>query len=275
MSTNRLKGRKALVTGSGTGIGREIALEYAREGADVVFHYSRSPGGAHSGVAEAEALGVRASAVQADFNNLDDVRRLADEAVAALGGIDLLVNNAGITMNLPFEQVTPEQFDTLYRVNVRAQFFLTQRLLAPLEQARGVVINLSSVHAYQGMREHSVYAGTKGAIVSYTRELAVELATRGIRVVGLAPGGVWVENTTKAAAGQDLSAQLGSSIPCGFVALPPDIAKVAVFLATGDARYFLGQTLIVDGGTTSWLPFGEQWSQPLEAKFGKGYVPGL
>ncbi|MCL5099347.1 MAG: SDR family oxidoreductase, partial [Candidatus Omnitrophica bacterium] len=157
---------------------------------------------------------------------------------------------------------------------VRAQFFLTQRLLAALEEARGVVVNLTSIHAYQGMREHSVYAGTKGAIVSYTRELAVELAPRGVRVVGLAPGGVWVENTTKAM-GKANPEEHGKGIPCGFVGMPIDIAKVAVFLASPEARYILGHTLIVDGGTTAWMPFGEQWRTPLNAQFGKGYVPGL
>jgi NAD(P)-dependent dehydrogenase (short-subunit alcohol dehydrogenase family) len=274
MPDKRLQGRKALVTGAGTGIGREIALEFARQGADVVFHYSHSSAGVESAMAEAINLGIRAQAARADFNELDEVKGLADDAVAFLGGMDLLVNNAGITMNLPFEQVTPEQFDTLYRVNIRAQFFLTQRLLAPLETAHGVVINLTSIHAFEGMREHSVYAGTKGAIVSYTRELAIELATRGVRVVGLAPGGVWVENTTKAT-GQTVSEEHGRNIPCGFMGLPPDIAKVAVFLATEDARYILGQTLIVDGGTTSWLPFGEQWSKPLAGRYGQGYVSGL
>lgn len=274
MSPHRLSGRKALVTGAGTGIGREIGLEFARQGADVVFHYAHSPTGAHSAVEEATALGVRATSMRADFNSLAEVQRLADEACQFLTGVDLLVNNAGITMNLPFEKVTPEQFDTLYGVNIRAQFFLTQRLLAALESGRAVVINLTSIHAYQGMREHSVYAGTKGAIVSYTRELAVELAPRGIRVVGLAPGGVWVENTTKAL-GQTTPEKHGKNIPCGFVGLPPDIAKVAVFLATEDARYILGHTLIVDGGTTAWMPFGEQWAMPLQGQFGKGYVPGL
>ena len=153
-------------------------------------------------------------------------------------------------------------------------FFLTQRLVRALESSRGVVINLTSVHAYEGMREHSVYAGTKGAIVSYTRTLAVELAARGIRVVGIAPGGVWVENTTKVM-GQTNPEEHGAHIPCGSVGVPPDIANVAVFLATEDARYILGQTLVVDGGTTAWLPFGEQWKGPLNARFGQGYVPGL
>jgi len=270
----KLRGKKALVTGAGTGIGREIALEFARQGADVVFHYSSSPQGAEAASAEAVQLGVRATTAQADFNEVEEVRSLAKEAMDFLGGLDILVNNAGITMNLPFGEVTPEQFDTLYRVNVRAQFFLTQSLADALETARGVVINLTSVHAYEGMREHTVYAGTKGAIVAYTRTLAVELATRGIRVLGIAPGGVWVENTSKVMR-QTNPDELGRNIPCGFVGLPADIAKVAAFLATEDARYILGQTLVVDGGTTSWLPFGEQWKAPLNARFGQGYVPGL
>lgn len=270
----RMQDKRVLVTGSDTGIGRGVALEFAREGAAVALHYPHDAVGAHAAVEEIRSAGGKAAAFKADFNDIAQVKALVPQVQEYLGGLDVLVNNAGITMNLPFEKVTAEQFDTLYRVNVRAQFFLTQRLVGALERGRAVVINLTSIHAFEGMREHSVYAGTKGAIVAYTRELAVELAPRGIRVVGLAPGGVWVENTTKVM-GQTNPEAHGKNIPCGFVGLPPDIAKVAVFLATDDARYILGQTLIVDGGTTSWLPFGEQWAKPLNAQFGQGYVPGL
>jgi len=191
-----------------------------------------------------------------------------------LGGMDVLVNNAGITMNRPFEKVEPAQFDQLYHVNVRAPFFLTQALLPALVEAQGAVINLSSVHAYEGYPEHSVYAGTKGALVAYTRELAIELALQGVRVNAIAPGSVVVENHYKAMPDLDLEAG-GRAIPCGFVGEPPDIAKVAVFLASADARYIVGQTLIVDGGTTSWMPFSDAFRQPMGAQFGRGYVPGL
>nr|MBA2706549.1 SDR family oxidoreductase [Gemmatimonadaceae bacterium] len=136
------------------------------------------------------------------------------------------------------------------------------------------VINLTSIHAFQGKQEHSVYAGTRGAIVAFNRQLAIELAASGIRVNAIAPGSVEVENYYTAIPGYDPH-KAGRGIPAGFVGQPIDIARVAVFLASDDARYIVGQTLIVDGGTTSWMPFGEGFRGPLNAKFGQGYVPGV
>ena len=272
--TPRMAGKRVLVTGSGTGIGREIALEFGREGAEVVLHYSHSKDGAASATEELHQLGVRAAVFQADFAQVEEVRRLGRQTLDFLGGLDALVNNAGITMNRPFEKVEPEQFDLLYQVNVRAPFFLTQTLLPALVESQGAVINLSSVHAFEGYPEHSVYAGTKGALVAYTRELAIELALKGVRVNAIAPGSVVVENHYKAIPDLDLEAG-GRAIPCGFVGQPLDIARVAVFLASADARYIVGQTLIVDGGTTSWMPFSDGFRQPMGVQFGRGYVPGL
>jgi NAD(P)-dependent dehydrogenase (short-subunit alcohol dehydrogenase family) len=205
---------------------------------------------------------------------VEEVRRLGRQTLEFLGGLDALINNAGITMNRPFEKVEPEQFDRLYHVNVRAPFFLTQALLPALVESQGAVINLSSVHAFEGYPEHSVYAGTKGALVAYTRELAIELALKGVRVNAIAPGSVVVENHYKAMPDLDLEAG-GRNIPCGFVGVPLDIARVAVFLASADARYIVGQTLIVDGGTTSWMPFSDAFRQPMGVQFGRGYVPGV
>jgi NAD(P)-dependent dehydrogenase (short-subunit alcohol dehydrogenase family) len=267
-----------LVTGAGTGIGRGIALAFARQGAAVAVHHSHSAAGAEAVVKEITDAGGKAAAFKADFAEVAPLRALASEAVAYLGGLDVLVNNAGITMNRPFDKITAEQFDRLYAVNVRAPYFLTQAALPDLERSRGVVINLSSIHAYEGYTEHSIYAGTRGAIVSFTRQLAVELAPRGVRVVGIAPGAVPVENHFKAMPGVDVDQALrdtGKCIPCGFAGRPEDIANVVLFLASEGARYVVGQTLVVDGGTTSWMPFGEQFKQPMSVQFGQGYVPGL
>ena len=274
--SKKMEGKRVLVTGAGTGIGRGVALEFCREGADVVFHYSRSREGADAAVQEARDEGARkVAAVHADFRQPQAARDLARRAVEFLGGVDVLINNASITMNLPFEQVEPEQFDALYNVNVRSMFFLTQAVLPGMvEQGGGVVINFSSVHAFEGYQEHSVYAGTKGAIVAFTRELAVELAPKRIRVNAIAPGAVEVENHHVVIPNYDAEA-MGNLIPSGFVGQPHDVARVAVFLASDDARYIVGQTLIVDGGTTSWMPFGDGFRKPMGCHFGKGYVAGL
>jgi glucose 1-dehydrogenase/3-oxoacyl-[acyl-carrier protein] reductase len=265
--TKSLRGKKVLVTGAGTGIGREVALELAREGAAVALHYSPSDTGAQSAVRAIRRAGGRAQAFGADFREPEAVAQLGRAALQFLGGLDLLVNNAGITMSNAFADVTPAEFDLLYAVNVRAPFFLTQAMLAPLRRRRGGIINLSSIHAFRGLPQHAVYAGTKGAIVAYTRELAIELAPQGIRVNAIAPGLVVVENYYKTMPRYDAKAH-GRLIPAGFVGAPRDVARAVVFLASPDARYIVGQTLVIDGGTTAWMPFSDGFRQP--PPFGRG-----
>jgi len=276
-NAERLAGKRVLVTGAGNGLGSGIALQCAREGAAIAVHYSSSSAGASKIVAEIRAAGGKAAAFAADLGDLDEVARLAESACQFLGGLDVLVNNAGITFNVPFAKVTPEQFDQLYRVNVRGGFFLIQAVLQQLETSQGAVVNITSIHALEGMPEHSIYAGTKGAIVAYTRSLAIELGGLGVRVNAIAPGCVPVANYGQALGDYDIE-EMGRNIPAGYVGTPADIGKAVVFLASEDGRFMLGQTLVLDGGTTSWMPFNDQFRQSLSEQgiqFGKGYVPGL
>jgi 3-oxoacyl-[acyl-carrier protein] reductase len=243
----------------------------------VAVHYSHDPQEAAEVVAEIRSMGGQAQAFRADFSDTNAVRTLAEEARNYLGEVDLLVNNAGIIFNAPVENVTTIQFETLYRVNVQAGFFLVQELLPSLRKQRGAVVNIASIHALEGRREHSVYAGAKGAVVAMTRALAIELAPQGVRMNAIAPGCIPVTSYAKAVGPIDVE-QMGREIPAGCVGTPQDIGKAVVFLASDDSKFILGQTLVVDGGTTSWMPFGEQFHDSMAEKgqqFGRGYLPGV
>jgi NAD(P)-dependent dehydrogenase (short-subunit alcohol dehydrogenase family) len=275
----RLQGKKTLVTGSDTGIGHEIGLEFARQGADVVFHYVQDDSGVKAAIKEVHSLGRKAAAFQADFNVLDQVTRLADLAGEFLGGVNCLVNNAGVTMNRPFLKVTPEQFDKMFHINFRGQYFLTQRVVEDmLKRGGGVICNMSSVHGLQGVPEHSVYAGTKGAIIAYTRSLAVELAYRGIRVNAIAPGWITVENYFKCIPGftKEMADEAGyAAIPVARCGEPLDIARLAAFLCSDDASFIVGQTIVADGGTTALMSLVSDFRKESTNTFGRGYIPGV
>ncbi|MBS1851606.1 MAG: SDR family oxidoreductase [Acidobacteria bacterium] len=267
-------GKRALVTGAGTGIGRSIALELAREGADVMLHHSHEAGGALAAVEEIRSHGGKAAVLPGDLSRMGDIHALAKGTLRFLGGIDILVNNAGISMNEPFATVTVEQFDLLYAVNIRAMYFLTQALLPGLiSGGNGTVINMSSIQALAGNSENSVYGGTKGAVISFSRHLAIELAPKGVRVNAIAPGAIEVESYYLAMPDFDPQS-FGRKIPAGMVGQPWDVARAVVFLASEDARYIIGHTLIVDGGTSAWHAFSEDFRKPSTAVWGKGYVKG-
>ena len=267
---------RVLVTGAGTGIGREIALEFGRRGYDVALHYSQSSVGADSAVRQLETLGARARAFQADLSDLGQLNKLATDAGTFLGGIDSLINNAGITFNRPFAEVTPEQFDRLYQVNVRAGFFLTQRVAEDmLRRGGGTVCNITSIHGLAGAPEHALYAGTKGAIIAQTRALAVELAHRGVRVNAIAPGWVTVENYAQAIPGFDpvqAEREAQRTLPLGRSGTPLDIARLAVFLCSKESEFVVGQTLVADGGTTALMSLFPDFRSPGSARFGTQYL---
>ncbi|MCC6861585.1 MAG: SDR family oxidoreductase [Bryobacterales bacterium] len=275
----RFLGKKVIVTGSGTGIGREIALEFGRQGADVALHYAHSGAGADSAAGEIRAMGRRAEAFGADLAGLENVFQFAGRALDFLGGVDCLINNSGITMNKPLLKVTPEQYDVIYNVNVRAQFFLMQRAAAYMvEHGGGAIVNLTSVHGLAGAPEHSVYAGTKGAIIAQTRVLGIELAHKGVRVNAIAPGWVVVENHSRAVPGSTVeSAMEGArdAVPLGRPGFPVEIAKLATFLCSDDAQFIVGQTIVADGGTTALMSLIRDFRSESSARFGTGYVPGV
>jgi glucose 1-dehydrogenase/3-oxoacyl-[acyl-carrier protein] reductase len=253
----KLAGKKALITGAGTGIGREVALEFSRQGADVVLHYSASKSGAESVVEEIKARDCKALSIQADLGQVSECFRLVDAAAEFLGGLDILVNNAGITEVWDFMAVTQEQFDHLYHVNIRGEFFCAQQAVRHMLKAgKGAIVNMTSVHGFAGMLGHSVYAGTKGAIIAWTREAACELAGRNIRMNAVAPGWIEVESHYVKYEGYDVQSG-GQRIPRKRVGQPLDVAKACVYLASDDADFVIGQTLIVDGGTLALMTLSE------------------
>jgi NAD(P)-dependent dehydrogenase (short-subunit alcohol dehydrogenase family) len=261
-----LEGKLVLVTGAGTGIGRGVALELARQGAEVVLHYATSAQGAQAAVAQIEAMGRRAIAIQADLGVVAECRRVVDEAAAFLGGLDGLVTNSGVTLTLDFFDVTEEDFNRNYDLNVRGEFFCVQQavkhILARGEALRlqfperpwagGSVVTVSSVHGLVGSPGHSVYAGTKGAINAFTRELAVELCPRHIRLNVLAPGTIEVPSYWKIDPGYTREAG-NKIVPWGRVGLPEDVGYLAAYLMADVSEFMTGQVLYFDGGLTATM----------------------
>lgn len=248
MSTNGL--RKALVTGAGMGIGQGIALELARQGYAVAVQYASSRAGAEETVAEIHAEGGTAVAIGGDLRVVSECRRVVDEAASALGGLNALVNNAGVTRSTPFTETTEETYAEMFELNIRGYYFCAQRAVKYLEQEEGgAIVNISSIHAYSGYSGHTAYAATKGAINAFTRTLAIELAARRIRVNCIGPGLVEVPRYFD---NPDYTREGGNkAVPIGRVGLPHDIGTVAAFLCSPGAGYVTGQVIYVDGGSTS------------------------
>ena len=222
---------------------------------------SQDDKGAESAVEEIRAMGRRATVFQADLGQVQACFDLVDQAVEFLGGIDILMNNAGITISHNFLEVTPEEFDLLYNVNVRGEFFCAQRAAKYMidQESKGVIINMTSIHGCSGFAYHSVYDGTKGAIWAWTRELAVELAPLGIRVNGIAPGWIVVESHYQQIRNFDPDAVARQMlVPRQRLGQPVEVAKACVYLASEDSDYMVGHVMIIDGGATA------KTSLPLE-----------
>ena len=246
---SELKGKVAIVTGASKGIGAGIAKRMAEEGAAVVVNYASSKEGADRVVSEITKKGGKAIAVQGDVSKVVDVKRLFAEAKRAFGAPDVLVNNAGIFAFDPLEAVTEDEFHREFNTNVLGPILTIQEALKHFGPEGGSVINISSVVSTAAVPNSVVYSATKGAVDSIARVLGTELAARKIRVNTIAPGGVETEGShSLGMIGSDFEKQIVADTPMGRLGQPEDIARVAVFLASDNARWLTGERIAASGG---------------------------
>ncbi len=244
-----LTGKVAVVTGASKGIGAGIAKGMAAAGASVVVNYSSSKDGADKVVAEIEGMGSKAVAVQGDMSKPEDVKRLFAETKSAFGALDVLVNNAGVFDFQPIEAITVDEFHRQFNTNVLGPILTIQEALNHFPESGGSVINISSVVSKNPVPTSAVYSATKGALDALTEAFAKELGARHIRVNTLAPGGTATEGArTLGMIGSDMEKQMVSQTPLGRIGQPEDMAPVAVFLASDDARWITGEWIAVAGG---------------------------
>lgn len=246
---SRLTGKVAIVTGASKGIGAAIARQFGAEGASVVVNYASSKEGADRVVSEITAKGGKAIALQGDMSKSADVKRLFEQSKASFGGLDVLVNNAGVFEFHPLESVTEGEFHREFNINVLGPILATQEALNHFGPDGGSVINISSVVSENPVPHSVVYSATKGAVDTITRGLAKELAPRKIRVNAIAPGGTETEGArTLGMMGSDLEKQIIADTPLGRLGQPDDVARVAVFLASSDSAWLTGERITASGG---------------------------
>lgn len=244
----RLVGRKALVTGGDSGIGRAVAIAYAKEGADVAIAYWQEDKDAQETCAQVEKAGRKAVAIRCDLAEAAECRRVVTEAREALGGLDILVNNAAMQGEAveKIEDLSVDRIERTFRTNILAMFYLTQAALAHLKPGASI-INVSSVQGFKPSPSILDYATTKGAIVTFTRGLAKELINRGIRVNSVAPGPVWTPIPIQSF-DDDKIQSFGETHPMGRPAQPIEMATAFVYLASDEASYINGEVLNGSGG---------------------------
>ena len=260
-----LKNKVVLVTGSTSGIGQSIAARFAQEGAKVAINYRKSPADAAETAAlvrQASEHGENHILVQADVSKPEQVERMVQEVIEKLGGLDILINNAGIQIAADSDQISLEDFDRVINVNLRGAFVAAKAAIQHFLAANkpGVIINISSVHQVIPKPRFLSYSLSKGAMANLTRTLALEYAGREIRVNAVGPGATvtpinraWIDDPVK----RD---QVVSHIPMGRAGTSEEIAAVVAFLASDEAAYITGQTIYVDGGLVLYPDFRTAWS---------------
>jgi 3-oxoacyl-[acyl-carrier protein] reductase len=247
--SKKLAGQVALVTGASKGIGASIAKHLAGEGAAVVVNYVSSQEGAERVVAEISGSGGKAIAVQANVAKQADIERLFAATKKAFGRLDILVNNAGVYEFLPLEAVTEEHFHKQFDLNVLGLILASREAAKHFGPAGGSIINISSLAGPMPISNGSVYSATKAAVDAVTKSLAKELGARKIRVNAINPGMVETEGVRAAGfAESEFRKQMEAQTPLGRIGQPQDIAPAAVFLASTDAAWITGETLVIAGG---------------------------
>ncbi|MFD1067173.1 3-oxoacyl-[acyl-carrier-protein] reductase [Oceanobacillus locisalsi] len=242
-----LQGQTAVVTGASRGIGREIALELAKNGANVVVNYSGSEAKAEEVVTEVEELGVKAVKIQANVADEESVKQLMKQTVKEFGSIDILVNNAGITKDNLLMRMKEEEFDEVIQTNLKGTFLCTKAVTRQMmKQKSGRIINVASIVGVSGNPGQANYVAAKAGVIGLTKTTAKELASRNILVNAVAPGFISTDMTDELSEEQQES--LLQLVPLERFGKPEDVSRVIRFLASEDANYITGQTIHIDGG---------------------------
>ncbi|WP_338753962.1 3-oxoacyl-[acyl-carrier-protein] reductase [Bacillus sp. FJAT-52991] len=243
----KLLGKSALVTGASRGIGREIALELARQGADVAVNYSGSEAKANEVVEEIKALGRQAIAIQCNVSSGESVQEMISQTVNTFGKIDILVNNAGITRDNLLMRMKEQEWDDVIDTNLKGVFLCTKAVTRPMmKQRSGRIVNIASIVGVSGNPGQANYVAAKAGVIGLTKTTAKELASRGITVNAIAPGFITTDMTDTLP--EEVKQAMLNQIPLARFGEPTDIAKAVVFLASEDSKYMTGQTLHIDGG---------------------------